>query len=340
MPKTVAKTVPQQPLLEAVEQQWPTEAWHNVHVLVAISGGADSTCLLRVLSDLNHAKTGRDRIFAAHVNHGMRGAASDADAAWVAQLCAQLNIPLQVAQTEQPLRSEAEARTARYQLLGRMAGDVGARYIATGHTRDDQVETILHRVMRGSGLAGLSGMPATRPLNSAVTIVRPLLGCSRKEIEEFLRELGQDYRTDSSNADSRFTRNWIRNELLPLMNDRTDGFAPEALLRLAHQAAEAQSVIAHLAAEFSSERIEVRGNQILIAECGNTLTEPPLVIREAIKLAWRAAGWPEQAMTSQHWGQIHSLLTDPASTAINLPGGVRAELIEGDAVLSQLIDDA
>ena len=112
------------------------------------------------------------------------------------------------------------ARAARYAVLEEMAGRVGARFVVTAHTADDQAETILHRILRGTGLRGLSGMSRSRRLGPA-TLLRPLLAIGRAELAAYLRDCQQPFRTDASNRDVRFMRNRIRNELLPLLAART-----------------------------------------------------------------------------------------------------------------------
>src|SRR5262249_19663731 len=142
---------------------------------------------------------------------------------------------------------EAAARDARYHFLRSTAERLGARYVATGHTADDQVETILHHILRGSGLAGLAGVPRLRSPSAAVTLIRPLLTIERTEVEDYLRQLGQDYRCDASNLSTEHTRNRIRHELLPLLADRFNPHVRDALRRLGTLAGEAQEVLSGLA---------------------------------------------------------------------------------------------
>jgi len=156
------------PVEEQLCRAWPPERWADVTVLVAVSGGADSVALLRAL--LAVRQPGRGRLVAAHLNHQLRGEHSDADAAFVADLCWRLGVEcrtesIAVAQTIRGGEGlEAAARRARYRFLAATAADIGARYVAVGHTADDQVETILHRIIRGTGMAGLAGIPQLRPL--------------------------------------------------------------------------------------------------------------------------------------------------------------------------------
>src|SRR5690606_28991705 len=167
-----------------------------------------------------------------------RGQASDDDAAWVARLAEELGLEVIVGRAEHAasLASEDQARRARYEFLQASAEQVGARYVATAHTADDQAETVLLRILRGSGIEGLAGMPFARPLGPAVTLVRPLLETTRAEVEQYLGQLGQAHRHDATNDQSRFTRNWVRRELLPMLRSHLPQDPAESLLRLAGQA--------------------------------------------------------------------------------------------------------
>ncbi len=165
------------------------------------------------------------------------------------ELCRQLGLHCEVGHAAAPLADvagatlEEAARDARYEFLRQAAERLGARYVVTAHTADDQAETVLHRVIRGSGIAGLCGIGRTRPLGPAVTVIRPLLGVRRSELLAYLEELEQPYRDDSSNADRQFTRNRIRHELLPRLAADFNPGVVDALLRLATLAGEVQAVV-------------------------------------------------------------------------------------------------
>ena len=225
---------------------WPPQDWKDVTVLVAVSGGGDSTALLRGLAAIR--LTGDGRLIAAHVNHKLRGESSDADQAFVGKLCRTLGVQCEVATVaidaagRQGQGIEAAARRARYAAMEEMAGRLGARFVVTAHTADDQAETILHRILRGTGVRGLAGMSRARRLGPA-TLLRPLLGTSRAEVTAYLNDFAQPYCTDSSNCDLRFTRNRIRRELLPLLAARYNRSITAALLRLGDLAAQSQGLI-------------------------------------------------------------------------------------------------
>ncbi|MFM8223478.1 MAG: tRNA lysidine(34) synthetase TilS, partial [Planctomycetaceae bacterium] len=172
-------------------------------LLLALSGGGDSTALFRALVEL----LGPQRLRVAHLNHQLRGLESDADADFVAQLCARWHVPLVSASVPLPTLSgqagvglEAAARTVRYDFLKQAAVDLGCRCVATAHTADDQAETVLHRILRGTGLAGLAGIPPQRSLGEGVRLLRPLLQVSRRDLLDCLQLWQQPYCVDSSNT--------------------------------------------------------------------------------------------------------------------------------------------
>lgn len=182
-------------------------------VLVAVSGGPDSVALLTLLRHLGQ-RWGLE-LGVAHFNHRLRGAESDEDEAFVEALAAGLGLPFHVERAAEVLRGgaiEARARRERYTFLQDLAARGGWQRIATGHTLDDQAETVLMRLLRGS--AG-SGLASIRPRRGA--IVRPLLEVSRPELRRHLDERGIAYRLDSSNADRRFLRNRVRHDVLPIL---------------------------------------------------------------------------------------------------------------------------
>jgi tRNA(Ile)-lysidine synthase len=173
-------------LLTKLAGDWPPEQWRDVTVLVAVSGGADSVALLRGLCALRSAGDGR--LVIAHFNHRLRGAESAADQTFVEELGQQqaLRVILGSRDGDGRASSEETLREQRYQFLRQAADQAGARYVAIAHTADDQVETVLHNILRGTGLAGLAGIPRVRPLTEAATLIRPLLGATRAEVLAFL----------------------------------------------------------------------------------------------------------------------------------------------------------
>lgn len=201
----------------------------GVSVAVALSGGLDSVVLLRLLMELR-PRWGW-RLGAAHFDHRMRPN-SDADARWVAALCERFEIPCRMGEADPPPSTETEARERRYEFLHGARRDLGADRLATAHQADDQVETVLFRLLRGTGVRGLAGIPARREPG----IVRPLLPFWRAELEAFARERELDHREDPTNRDLSIVRNRLRENLIPLIESRYAPRFREQLHRLARQA--------------------------------------------------------------------------------------------------------
>jgi tRNA(Ile)-lysidine synthase len=329
-------------LQNRLAESWPARQWSDSHVVLAVSGGPDSVALLRAMAALKVAIGGNGKLYVAHLNHGVRGFAANEDEAWLKILCERLRISVEVGRTDvaavaaaQGDGFEAAARTARYDFLRETAERLGARFVATGHTADDQVETVLHRVLRGTGLGGLSGIAQVRPLSPSIALVRPLLTVKRREIIEYLAAIGQDYRTDASNQNSCWTRNRLRQELLPELRSQYNPKVDDALARLAAQAREAMELISASVAELARNCLDVTAAGARI-DCQTLIGQPPILVREVFRFAWRAAGWSEQSMGFDQWQQLASLARTTSSRsplpkgedfqgAVTLPGNVRAK---------------
>ena len=216
-------------------------------VLAAVSGGPDSLCLLHVLWTEREVR-GLGSVEAAHLDHGLRGKESAAEADWVAAWCAERGIVCHLGRANVGAKRgqsvQEAARAARYAFLERTATAIGADKIATGHTRDDQVETVLANILRGSGLDGLSGIPERRG-----RIIRPLLDMTRVEVEAYNAAHGLSPRQDPSNLSAEhYTRNRIRLELLPELRRDYNARVDDALLRLSGIAARDSDYVAQQAA--------------------------------------------------------------------------------------------
>ena len=203
---------------------------HGHHLLVAVSGGPDSIALLSLLHRL--ARSWRLTLTAVHCNYGLRGAESDGDEVFVSTFCKERQLPLvihrpKLVKRRQRSSLQATARDARYDFMKQLAREVGADRIAVGHTANDQAETVLMWLLRGTGMAGLAGMPYAREDG----IIRPLLAATREEVMAYLDHEGLTYRCDSSNDKPFYHRNRIRKELLPVITR----LAPAAVLVLQRQ---------------------------------------------------------------------------------------------------------
>ncbi|HEY3928546.1 MAG TPA: tRNA lysidine(34) synthetase TilS [Candidatus Koribacter sp.] len=207
---------------------------------VAVSGGADSVALLRGLLELR-AELGIV-LRVVHLHHGIRGAEADEDERFVVGLAEQFDLAVSVERVDVPahgqrkkLSLEASARELRYEFFKKLLETKVCEKIATAHTLDDQAETVLLRVLRGTGTRGLAAIPPFRNASPALVarIVRPLLGTRREEIESYLHGLGQTWREDTSNRDPKHLRNRVRHELLPLLEREFNPAVREGLVTLA-----------------------------------------------------------------------------------------------------------
>jgi tRNA(Ile)-lysidine synthase len=203
-------------------------------VVVAVSGGPDSVALLHILDALKDVYG--IKLHAAHLEHGLRGEESEGDMKFVESLCDGLSIPLTVGSEDvgavaklDGLSVEAAARKVRYGFLDEVLEDTGFKKLATGHNANDQAETVLINLMRGSGIAGLSGM---KPAMGG-KVVRPLIEARRAEIMAYLEQKKIEYRTDSSNSDTRFDRNKVRGVLIPLIEKEFNPSIVDSLARTA-----------------------------------------------------------------------------------------------------------
>ena len=324
-------------LIESISLSWPTGRWREFNVVVAVSGGADSVALLRALNQIkDEASLGN--LIVAHFNHKLRGADSDGDADFVRKLAKDLGLEFRSgvadgATSERKPGSEESFRDARYEFLFEVARDTGSRYIATAHHRDDQIETVLFRLFRGTGVAGLSGIPVTRVVDESLTIVRPMLHVSRTAIESALKQWNQPTRHDTSNAESSYARNFLRNDVLPLLRQRF-GSVDDAVARLASQAAEQQ--------EFIREQMFPLFDSVLIEEgdvtidCGRLGELSPVLIRELFREIFRQQSWPVSQLGFRELDRLAQLVrSDSDEPRFQLPGAINCLKHEGVVRLSQ-----
>lgn len=289
---------------DQLRTDWPPQAWHDLTVVLAVSGGADSMALLRAMCEVR--TPGPGRLVVAHYNHGLRGADSDADEQFVADCCRQWELDCQVERAPRAAGhlAEEDSRNLRYEFLTRVASQAGARYVATAHTADDQAETILHHIIRGTGLSGLSGMPRVRRLNPAVVLIRPLLQQRRAELVAYLDAIGQSYRSDASNRNPAYTRNRIRHELLPLLREQYNPGVVDALLRLGQLADDAQRVTAALVEPLFARAVRVSSGDAATIDVAALAEVDRHLFRELLITLWRRQGWPQQGMGYAEWDEL------------------------------------
>lgn len=289
--------------------EWSAFEWKDRGVVAAVSGGADSVALLRMLGRLEEDRP--REVIVAHFDHRLRAGSAD-DARFVADLAGRLGLLFDLGQADVAALAEqqgdgieAAARRARYEFLEEVADRHRANFIATGHTADDQAETVLHRILRGTGVAGLQGIHEVRPLfgRQDIYLVRPLLTFRHHELIAYLREIEQPFCEDPSNVDPRFTRNRIRHELLPLLERDYNRNVVQALLRLSETASGAQSAIDELVEDFVEEAVAFEENQVIVNRDMLAGINPHLV-RELFVRIWRDMGWPQQQMGLDEWAEL------------------------------------
>jgi tRNA(Ile)-lysidine synthase len=325
------------------------EAFRGGPIVVGVSGGADSVGLLHALvraDVLPPARPGADRsIIVAHAEHDLRGEAA-ADRAFVESLARELGLRCvsgAIACREEAARTgegvEAAARRLRYAFLADTAAAAGARVVVVAHTADDQAETILHAILRGTGLAGLAGMPVARELVEGITLVRPLLEVDRSAVRDYLAAVGQPWREDATNADTRFARNFLRQTLLPAAIAGPYPAAQRSLRGLGSQAAMTASAMASAAGHILDTHSRRDRSGAVVFDPVPLGPLDPHLLAEVFVALWRRERWPRRDMSARHYRELATMLAaahrDPGfsrASAVDLPGGVRAE-IEADGRL-------
>ena len=305
-------------------------------IVVAISGGADSTALLLAIAELKSQQKLHVNVCVAHLDHRLRKSSAK-DAKWVSELAARLGFRSvigrsKVAEDAHANRDNLEqaAREARYAFLGRTAKRVSANYVLTGHTMDDQAETVLLRLMRGSAGFGLGGMEAMRPLakNSSVKLVRPLLWARRIETEDYCRLQKTQFLSDEMNDDQTFARVRVRQQLLPLMQSFNNRVV-EALSRTATQLREDGAVLFNNSgallrqAVVSSDESDDENETSTPALDVKVLAKAPPALRRRALREWLAeARGSARRLEMVHLLAVEKLLEGNAGgRMVELPGG-------------------
>ena len=297
-------------------------------LVVAVSGGPDSVCLLHILASLK-SELGIE-LHAAHLNHQLREAESEADAKYVSTLAKKLGIPVTIEkedvkgyQAKKRLSLEEAAREVRYSFLAEAASSVGATKVAVGHTQDDHVETVLMHLIRGSGTRGLSGLQPLTVMRSAkenLNITRPLLEISRKETEDYCEQNSLNPRRDSSNKSLSPLRNRIRLKLLPLLKRYNPRF-PEALLRTSRIAGDDIAFLDEKTAEIWDKVILEQPNAIALdKERLDRL--PPTLQRYLLRAAAEKLLGSAKDVEMRHIEAMTEALNKPAGKRLNLTRGL------------------
>jgi tRNA(Ile)-lysidine synthase len=298
-------------------------------VLLAVSGGADSIALLHVMHTLTRQSLIGADLFCIHINHQLRGDDSQTDAAFVAEQAEKLGIPCDIKTVDirayaekHHLSIETAARQIRLDCFVETAQRLGCNWVATGHQMNDNAETVLQRLRRGTGFRGLRGIQPARPLYGSVLLARPLLPCTRDEIVSYLQSRGLQWREDKSNTDCTYTRNLIRHRLLPTLQREASGSLVDELADLAFCSAMLYDRIHSQAEKVANQSVESSGDRTTIdTQALATLAEP--IATELIRMQLVRLGCGERDLTDRHYAAILELIRADHGS-VSLPGGYTA----------------
>lgn len=322
-------------VLESILEAWPAHRWIRSTIVLAVSGGPDSVALLCAMDHLrlHEPASNRPRLVIAHLNHGLRGAQSDQDQAFVGELANQKNLEVfsQKLQGSALGTGEAPLRKARIGFLKGIAGHVGASWIATGATADDSVETMLHNLLRGTGPAGLAGIRHQREISEGVQLIHPMLGLWKSDLLEYLGSIGQSFRIDASNSQSLYTRNRIRNECLPFLEQFIGSDQlKRRLLKTSELIRQEHQVIEQLALQWLDSKVVRWGEGRVEVDCKDVSEVAWPVLQSALVALWHRMGWPLEQVGYRHWEQVRSWIDASAGSAhptrMQLPGPIELRI--------------
>ncbi len=310
-------------ILAAIQENHLVEPGDGV--VVGVSGGPDSVCLLHVLHSLQDFL--KIKLYAVHINHMLRGREADGDEEYTAALCSRLGVDLATIRKDVAAAAassgsslEETGREIRYSEFQKHASAVGASKIAVAHNRNDQAETVMMHIIRGTGTAGLSGMEFKRD-----NIIRPLLGAGRDEIEAYCREAGLSPRTDSSNLEQDFTRNKVRLGLLPYINEKFGVNIVDSLCRLSQNASIDESFLDKCASCSFEKAVCEKKPGLVCLDIGQLRDLEPAVRMRVLRIALVNVSGSTKGVGSVHYNALLELI-DKGTTgsAAELPRGIRA----------------
>lgn len=312
--------------MAAMDVKWELLSKEEL-TLAALSGGLDSVCLCVLLHEAGY------RVAAAHFNHGLRGEESDGDERFVRAFCKTRDIPLVVGRgdvaayaEEKRIGTEEAARILRYDFLERTAKELGAAAIATGHHANDNAETVLFHLARGTGIAGLSGIAPRRG-----SIVRPLLNVTRAELAAYAAQKHLSCREDATNRDEAYTRNFIRAQILPKL-EAVNPAAVHHVSEVAQRLREDDALLNAMARERLGSLVEREATVSIVG--AELLCAPVALRRRMLCELLRRLKVGEKDFTAAHYAAIEALCRDGRSRQLDLPRGVTAEWRRGYLTLS------
>lgn len=311
-------------------------------VVLGVSGGADSICMLKLLSDLQ--KRLGISLYVLHINHMIRGEEADQDAAFVKKICTKFKVPHRVINVDVPALAEREGlseeeagRYVRYDEFSKYAYEVSATKIAVAHNSNDNAETVLMNLARGTGIKGLGGIPPKREMEDAngnvVEVIRPILCLSRKEIEDYLKENEIEYRNDSTNDSTDYTRNKIRLEIMPLLENINDN-AMQNITNASNELADTSDYIEKDVDEAYEEFVTEEDGKLLLSD--ESFAIDPIVLTGVIRKMIENIAGKLKDITRIHVGDVVSLSEKQVGKKIDLPYSIVAEReYEGISMFSE-----
>lgn len=307
-------------------------------LVVGVSGGADSMALLHVLMNLkNEYHLG---LIVVHVNHGIRKQAYQ-DALFVEQFCDRHQLPFYLFSENIPLLAEQSGKTEeemgriyRYQCFRRIVKQEQADKIVVAHHENDQAETVLFHMLRGTDLKGLTGMAYSFTGEEGIPVIRPLLCVNRKEIEDYLHRNGITWREDITNQDNAYARNALRNVVIPAM-EQLNSQAVSHISRLAMQIMEYEAYFEDQIEEYTKKNVIFTDDHKIVINRKKILENPPVFVRRVLYHLLSDVSNEKKDLSNEHVEALFDLLSKQSGKSLDLPYGIRASLMYEDLILWQ-----
>ena len=310
-------------------------------VLLAVSGGADSTALLYAMCALKNRGVIDAEPACAHINHQLRGAKGDQDEEFVRKEAHKLGLGVMTRRVEvrgfareNRLSIETAARELRIRALLEIAAESGCDLVATAHQKDDNAETVVQRLVRGTGIRGLGGIWPAKVFGQ-VRFIRPMLCVTRREVIEYLKERGLQWRRDHTNADCTYRRNYIRHRLLPALQAGCAGSLAEQLYDLSRSARGCYDLVCRRADELWAARPNLDGERVAL-DCERLLAEAKPVGVELVRRGLTAIGCGEKGIAQEHYEKMLELAEQSTGgRRVELPGGFVARREYGNVIFEK-----
>ena len=313
-------------------------------ILLAVSGGADSTALLYAMCALKTKGVVESELICAHINHQLRGSASDGDEEFVVEQAGELGLEVRIKRVEvrgyarrTRLSIETAARQVRIDSLLEIAGQCGCVLVATAHQKDDNAETVVQRLARGTGIRGLGGIWPMRVLGDGeVRFVRPMLCARRAEIIAYLKQRGLRWRRDRTNADCTYRRNYIRHRLLPVLQADCAGPLVEQLFDLSRSARGYYDLVCRRADRVWATLADLDGERVML-DCDRLLAEAKAVRVELVRRGLGVVGSGQREITQGHYERMLELAErNTGGRRVELPGGFVVRREYGDVIFESV----